>query len=41
MQVKDGVVKICDVGHSKEDDKIVSVGQHRGTKRYHPPEISL
>jgi len=41
MQVKDGIVKICDVGHSKEDDKIVTVGQRRGTKRYHPPEITL
>ena len=41
MQVKDGIIKICDIGHSKEDDKIVTVGQRRGTKMYHPPEISL
>ncbi|XP_052103940.1 uncharacterized protein LOC127737359 isoform X2 [Mytilus californianus] len=37
--VKDGVIKICDVGHSKEEDKIVTIGSERGTKKYHPPEI--
>ncbi|XP_071151181.1 uncharacterized protein [Mytilus edulis] len=37
--VKDGIIKICDVGHSKEEDKIVTIGSERGTKKYHPPEI--
>lgn len=40
MQVTYGIVKICDVGHSKEEDNIVTGGQSLGTKQYHPPEIS-
>ena len=39
FQVKDGLIKLCDVGHAKDEDGIVSNGSISGSSKYHAPEI--